>query len=57
MQPTDNSSDELTYRDEVLDHLRRQTQALEFMRGAALFFTALFVIGAIVWVVTTLQGA
>ena len=59
MKPTENDSqvDDQTFRAAVLEHLQRQTQALEFMRGVALFFTALFVIGVVVWVVQTLRGA
>jgi hypothetical protein len=57
MQSTEDESGERTYREQVIEHLQRQTQALEFMRGAALFFSALLVIGAIVWIATTLHGA
>lgn len=61
MQPIDNNPAEdqgvEAFRAKVLDHLERQTHALEFMRGVLLFFTALFVIGVVVWIVTTLQGA
>lgn len=57
MQPTESGRDESTYRDKVIEHLQRQTQALESMRGIMLFFTALFVIGAVVWIVQTLRGA
>lgn len=60
MQPIDDSTEDQraeAFRAKVLEHLERQTHALEFTRGVLLFFTALFVIGVIVWVVTTLQAA
>lgn len=62
MEPTDNSQytdAQLTdvYRREHMAHLERQTKALESIRGIMLFFTILFVLGVVIWVLVTLSAS
>jgi hypothetical protein len=48
---------EEAFREFHAEHLRRQTRALESIRGILVFFTILFVIGAAIYITLAASAA